>query len=82
MDSQDGDGTTRKLVEDAALSEEVNGTPEAAAEYGIADDWRSESHKEDENENENENDDDDDEEEHEHPGEVSVGKMLWTFLTT
>ena len=76
MDTLDGDGSARRMGENAALSEEINGTPEGAGEYGIADENRSETPR-----GENE-DEDDDEEESLHPGEVSIGKKLWTFLTT
>lgn len=78
MDTLDGDGSARRMDENAALSEEINGTPEGAGEYGIADENRSETPR---GENEDE-DEDDDEEESLHPGEVSIGKKLWTFLTT
>ncbi|KAJ6865668.1 protein CROWDED NUCLEI 1 [Populus alba x Populus x berolinensis] len=78
MDTMDGDGSARRMDENAALSEEINGTPEGAGEYGIADENRSETPRGD---NEDE-DEDDDEEESLHPGEVSIGKKLWTFLTT
>lgn len=76
LDAQDGDGSTRKLDENAVLSEEVNGTTEGAGEYGIADDNRSETPRDEDD------DEDEDDEESEHPGEVSIGKKLWTFLTT
>ncbi|KAF9663949.1 hypothetical protein SADUNF_Sadunf17G0105300 [Salix dunnii] len=78
MDTLDGDGSARKMDESAALSEEINGTQEGAGEYGIADENRSETPRDD---NEDE-DEDGDEEESVHPGEVSIGKKLWTFLTT
>ncbi|KAA8547829.1 hypothetical protein F0562_004258 [Nyssa sinensis] len=66
---------------DMILSEEVNGTPEAAGEYGN-DEYLSESHGEDGDGDGDDDDDDGDEEEALHPGEVSIGKKLWTFLTT
>ncbi|CAK7335075.1 unnamed protein product [Dovyalis caffra] len=71
----DTDGSARKLGENVALSEEVNGTPEGAGEYGIADENTSETPRDDD-------EDDDNGEEYVHPGEVSIGKKLWTFLTT
>ncbi|XP_065854386.1 nuclear matrix constituent protein 1 [Euphorbia lathyris] len=59
----------------AALSEEVNCTPEVARD---ADAYQTESATE------GGNDDDEEEEENEslQPGEVSIGKKLWTFFTT
>uniref|UniRef100_A0A2P2MH28 Putative nuclear matrix constituent protein 1-like protein n=1 Tax=Rhizophora mucronata TaxID=61149 RepID=A0A2P2MH28_RHIMU len=66
--------TTRKLVENAALSEEVNGS----TGYGIAEENTSESQRH----NDNEDEGTDDEDESKHPGEVSMGKKLWTFFTT
>lgn len=64
------------------MSEEVNGTPEAAVEYDDGDEYRSESHGEDAVRVDVMDGDDDEDEESEHPGEVSIGKKLWTFLTT
>ncbi|KAH6774664.1 hypothetical protein C2S51_013068 [Perilla frutescens var. frutescens] len=58
-----------------ALSEEVNGTV-GKREYS-GEEFRSESRGEDDNDN---NDGDDDEVDH--PGQASIGKKLWTFLTT
>ncbi|KAJ7971189.1 Protein CROWDED NUCLEI 1 [Quillaja saponaria] len=65
-DTQDG---TVDLINNMAMSEEVNGTPDGKQEHKIAYEYRSE-------------DDEDDDEECQHPGEVSIGKKLWTFLTT
>ncbi|KAK7813810.1 protein crowded nuclei 1 [Quercus suber] len=67
---------TNNLVENTIMSEEVNETPE---EYGDVDEYRSESHGEDANVD---GADEEDDEESEHPGEVSIGKKLWTFFTT
>ncbi|KAL6553102.1 hypothetical protein OROGR_006944 [Orobanche gracilis] len=52
--------------EEVGLSEEVNRTGE---------DFKTESRGEDDN-------NDGDEDEVDHPGQVSIGKKLWTFLTT
>lgn len=71
---------TKNTVENTALSEEVNGTPERGREYADGDDYRSESQGDDASNVEDEDEDDD--EESQHPGEVSIGKKLWTFLTT
>ncbi|KAM3712553.1 hypothetical protein ACB098_01G190400 [Castanea mollissima] len=67
---------TNNLVENTIVSEEVNETPE---EYGDVDEYRSESHGEDANVD---GEDEEDDQESEHPGEVSIGKKLWTFFTT
>ncbi|XAR71344.1 hypothetical protein NMG60_11028553 [Bertholletia excelsa] len=77
--AEDGNGNaTSKLVNDMVLSEEVNGTPERRTlEYGH-DECGSEAHREEEKDE----DEDDIEEESQHPGEASIGKKLWTFLTT
>lgn len=81
MDTKDVDaGATKTLDVNTALSEEVNGTPEEVGEYGDGNDYKSESPcvgLKDEGE-----DEDDEEDDLEHPGEVSVGKKLWNFLTT
>ncbi|XP_030512310.2 nuclear matrix constituent protein 1 [Rhodamnia argentea] len=76
-DTQDGDANgTKEIVEDMALSEEVNGTPDKGDKHGN----RSESLGVDAVALDE--DGDDDECEDEHPGEVSMGKKLWNFLTT
>ncbi|KAK8694372.1 hypothetical protein V6N13_071926 [Hibiscus sabdariffa] len=77
-DTKDGSATHTFDV-NMALSEEVNGTPEGDGEYSDGDDYKSESHSEG-LKDEDENDEEDDETEH--PGEVSIGKKVWTFLTT
>ncbi|GAU14102.1 hypothetical protein TSUD_169270 [Trifolium subterraneum] len=63
-----------------ALSEEVNGTADDAAKDHDAE-YKSESRGEDaglvDDDDENEFDED-----YQHPGETSVGKKLWNFLTT
>lgn len=77
---------TKNLVKNTAVIAEVNRTPEGAGKYGDGDEYRSESTGEDGTRidivDEDDDDDDDDEEESEHPGEVSMGKRLWTFFTT
>ncbi|XP_047321458.1 nuclear matrix constituent protein 1-like isoform X2 [Impatiens glandulifera] len=64
--------TTSKLAEEEeVLSDEIEGTPKG-----------KNAKREDEEEEDEEEDGEEDEEEAQHPGEVSVGKKLWTFLTT
>ncbi|GMN57035.1 hypothetical protein TIFTF001_026146 [Ficus carica] len=78
-DAEDGYvDATKNIAENTALSEEVNGTPQRAGEYADGDEIQSESHGDDASHVE----DEDDEEESQHPGEVSIGKKLWTFFTT
>lgn len=68
MGIQDGDvDPNNNLVGDMNFSEEVNGTPERAREYSNV---------------ENSSDAQEEDDEVDHPGEVSIGKKLWTFLTT
>ena len=53
----------------------MNGTPDGHDEHGDVDfDIAGEDGDEDE--------DEDNDEEVEHPGEASIGKKLWKFLTT
>ncbi|KAK9700160.1 hypothetical protein RND81_08G220600 [Saponaria officinalis] len=63
--------TVETTVEITVVSEEVNGTPIRDVEYSNE---RSGSSRASSG--------DDDEEEVEHPGEASIGKKLWKFLTT
>lgn len=63
-----------KSVENAELSEEVNGTP---SNYDDEEQRTSVMEVDDEDE-----DEDEDEDDKPHPGEVSIGKKLWTFFTT
>lgn len=81
--TQGGDSdTTKNLFENTALSEEVNRTPEGAGKYGDGDEYRSESLGEDAPLVDIVDVEEEDDDESEHPGEVSVGKRLWTFFTT
>ncbi|XP_038691296.1 protein CROWDED NUCLEI 1-like isoform X2 [Tripterygium wilfordii] len=76
LEDDQGEAGKSKLAENMALSEEVNGTPERAGKFG-GDEYRT-----DEDEDADNNDDDDDGGESQHVGEASIGKKLWTFLTT
>ena len=80
-DAEDGYAdTTKNVAETIALSEEVSGTPEGVGKYADGDEYQRESHGEDASHVEDEDGDDD--EESQHPGEVSIGKKFWNFLTT
>lgn len=77
--TQDGDADAEKNQEEnPAASEEVNGSTAGGQEYVDGDEYRSESGEA----TPIEEDDDDEEESSEHPGQASIGKKLWTFLTT
>ncbi|KAL7141240.1 hypothetical protein ABFS83_08G039900 [Erythranthe nasuta] len=66
-------GTRREHVDDMVLSEEVNGTAEEGMEYS-GEEFKTES--------EGEEGDNNEEDEVEHPGQASIGKKFWNFLTT
>ncbi|KAK2359731.1 protein CROWDED NUCLEI [Trifolium repens] len=79
-ETQEGyDDTTRTFASNMALSEEVNGTADDAEDHDA--EYKSESRGEDagsvDDDDENEFDED-----YQRPGETSVGKKLWKFLTT
>ncbi|XP_058195299.1 nuclear matrix constituent protein 1-like [Rhododendron vialii] len=74
-----------KLVQTIGLSEEGNGT---SGHDTFLDSNRGD-HDNDNNDDDDDDDggdgdyiDDDGDDEHEHPGEVSIGKKLWKFLST
>ncbi|KAM1429184.1 hypothetical protein ACFX2I_045407 [Malus domestica] len=78
--TQDGDAdAVKNQEENPVASEEVNGSTAGGQEYVEGDEYRSESREATPIE---EDDDDDEEESSEHPGQASIGKKLWTFLTT
>lgn len=67
--TQDGDDDPMNHVtSDLGVSEEVNKTPERGRDVSNMEN-RGDSQEEDEDDVE-------------HPGEVSMGRKLWTFLTT
>lgn len=73
MGTQDGDDDPmNQVTSDLGVSEEVYKTPERRRDVSKMEN-RGDSQEED---------DDDDDDDVEHPGEVSMGRKLWTFLTT
>ncbi|XP_076886496.1 nuclear matrix constituent protein 1-like [Bidens hawaiensis] len=72
------DEVAKKLPEDMALSEEVNGTPQRVRENGNNEHETGTPGAQ----NQEEDDEDSEDEETEHPGEVSIGRKLWTFIST
>lgn len=73
-----------ELVDDTGLSEELNGPPEGPSAYSIYDEEPEGDPivREDGERDEDDNDEVDEEEEVPHPGEVSIGKKIWSFMTT
>lgn len=67
MDNLESSANKVNELLDDRLSEEVNVTPKRPSASS---------------DEEGSDDSDDEEEEIEHPGEVSVGKKIWTFITT
>ncbi|KAI3747943.1 hypothetical protein L6452_10697 [Arctium lappa] len=69
-----------KCSDDMVMSEEVNGTPQQDRER------HSDDHEIETTpaaaQQEEDDDSEDEEEEVEHPGEVSIGRKLWTFIST
>ncbi|KAK4733588.1 hypothetical protein R3W88_007849 [Solanum pinnatisectum] len=93
MGAADDQGCTadiaNELVDDTGLSEEMNGTPEGPSAYNVYDEEHEgdtivqEDEERDEDADENDEvDEDNEEEEVPHPGEVSIGKKIWSFITT
>lgn len=82
-DTKDGNaGATKSFDANMALSEEVNRTHQGVSEYGDGNDYQSESHSEGHKDEDVDEYDEEEENNMEHPGEVSIGKKLWSFLTT
>ncbi|XP_027771460.1 protein CROWDED NUCLEI 1-like isoform X2 [Solanum pennellii] len=78
-----------ELVDATGLSEEMNGTPEGPSAYNVYDEEHEgdtivqEDGEGDEDADENDElDEGNEEEEVPHPGEVSIGKKIWSFITT
>lgn len=78
-DKQDSNAeTANNMVDTAGFSEEVNETSEVPKDYEEGD----QGYRTDEDHGMGDNDEVDEDEEAEHPGEVSIGKKIWTFITT
>ncbi|KAK9071727.1 hypothetical protein SSX86_008156 [Deinandra increscens subsp. villosa] len=72
-----------KLPDDTALSEEVTGTPQQVRENHSDDhEIQTPGVQEQQEEDDDGDSEDESEEEMEHPGEVSIGRKLWTFIST
>ncbi|KAK1410238.1 hypothetical protein QVD17_36773 [Tagetes erecta] len=70
------------LPEDMALSEEVNGTPQQVRENDNDEHEIGTPGAQNQEEEDDDGDGDSEDEEFEHPGEVSIGRKLWTFIST
>ncbi|XP_060194703.1 nuclear matrix constituent protein 1-like isoform X1 [Lycium barbarum] len=80
VDNQESSANmANELVDGTGLSEEVNETPKQPSAYGVNGDEEEGS---DDSDDDSSDGDESDEEGIEHPGEVSVGKKIWTFITT
>ncbi|KAM0012067.1 putative protein crowded nuclei [Helianthus debilis subsp. tardiflorus] len=78
----DGDNEfANKLPEDVALSEEVTKTPQQVRENHNDDHEIQTQQEEDDGDGDGDSEVESDEET-EHPGEVSIGRKLWTFIST
>ncbi|CAN4091545.1 unnamed protein product [Withania somnifera] len=72
-----------ELVDDMGLSKEVNGTSEGPSAYSVYDEeYRGDPVVQEDGEQDAKNEGGTEEKEVPKPGEVSIGKKIWTFITT
>lgn len=82
MDGDNNEVANKRSEEYMALSEEVNGTPQRNTQQHNNDDEEIGTPAAQEQEEDDNDSEDEDEEDGVHPGEVSIGRKLWTFIST